>query len=191
MRKWFSWSIAIVLFCWGTFGLLSFLSELKFLVDALDWSVDQVSIAFKDILLELGKRISQAVSDYRELVRGIARLLHLPHLPSWAYDALGMASLAIGRGYWIGKRAEKNWDEIAMALPGFASLDDAFDRFPLQKLVVIMTVSIEPKGWLREKLAYPIFKITRESATVLVYGSAVAIVLAVLFSIDYVYRHFA
>jgi hypothetical protein len=99
--------IAIVAFCWAIFGLLSLLSELRFLVDALDWSISHVSISFKAILLEIGKRISEAVSGYREFVRMIARLLHLPYLPSWVYEVVAVITLSIGRGLWPGERADR------------------------------------------------------------------------------------
>jgi hypothetical protein len=193
MLKFFSWTIAIVLFCWGTFGLLSTLSDLKFTVDAVDWSVGHLSILYKDILLEIGKKISETVSGYRELVRGIARLLHLPHLPSWAYDALGMASLSIGRGHWIGKRASEKWNNLMKKMDEDHELAIKFDNgnpplprgFPLQNLVVRMSVVIyPPKRWLGNKLENLIYTITSKGATVLVYGGAVAIVLAVLFGID-------
>jgi hypothetical protein len=101
---------AAIGFCWLVFGTLSLLSELRFLLDGLDWSVSHVSISIKDALLEIGKRISQAVSGYREFVRELVRLLHLPHLPPVMYDVLAILGFSIGRGYWLNSRhrAERN-----------------------------------------------------------------------------------
>jgi hypothetical protein len=97
-------NIAIAAFCWAAFGLVSLLSELKFLIDGLDWSISHWAISYKDVLLKLGKLVSRAVSGYREFVRSTARLLHLPHLPSYLYDVIGVAALSIGCGYWLGRR---------------------------------------------------------------------------------------
>ena len=99
--------IATAAFCWAVFGLLSLLSEFKFLVDGLDWSISHWGISYRDVLLEIGKRISQAVSGYREFVRSFARLLHLPHLPSFMYDVIGVVAFSIGRGYSLGQRGIK------------------------------------------------------------------------------------
>ena len=67
----------VVMFAWAMFAALSVLSELKFLVDGLGWSVAHVAISFKAILLETGKRVSEVVSGYRGFVHGLAQLLHL------------------------------------------------------------------------------------------------------------------
>jgi hypothetical protein len=96
--------IAVVLFCWAVFGLLSLLSDLKFFVDGVDLSIAHVSILVRDFLLTIGKWISEAVSGYRELVRGLARLLHLPRLPPVLYDVVGVLSFSIGCGFWLGRR---------------------------------------------------------------------------------------
>jgi hypothetical protein len=188
--------VGIGLFCWAVFGLLSLLSELKFLVEAVHWSVGHVSISFKDILLEIGKRISQAVSGYREFVRSVARLLHLPHLSSFLYDVIGVVTFS-GLGYRLGRRAiqaRKEWWSamIERRFPGSGlrevpvELEEDYmywREHPLQLAYIRLRQNVR---WL--PLPVGGRKIV---ARCLVYGGAVAVVLAALFTVDYVYRHFA
>ena len=184
--------IAAVAFCWAIFGLLSLLSELKFVIDALDWSISHVSISFKAVLLEIGKRVPPAISGYRELVRILVRLLHLPPLPSFAYDFFGVATYSVGRGYWSYQRAkEKQWLRVR---------DLDFSPFPLLKLTHTLEsyVGFRVLRWtiLHTKwkdvlgtvklLADPVIHF---AAIIVVYGGCVIIVLTALFAIDFIYRH--
>lgn len=254
IRKYIGWVIGIALFVWAIFGTLSLLSKLAFLVAALNWSIENVTISIKPILLEIGKRISEAVTGYRELMHGIARLLHLPHLPSFVYDVLGVITFSVGRGAQLGKtagarrsdslQAEKNVARKRLeALYQFRPkkgqdslrwsvsnrLDQEADkiaasavdpRFPLSRLAQKLDVRIrkvigpayrsldELMSWTRAsinstksvswlvgsvrlKFYFWSSSLVRLLAYILVYGGLVAIVIAALFGIDYLYRHFA
>jgi hypothetical protein len=87
--------IAVVMFSWAVVAAFSLLSRLGFLVDGIDWSA---------VLLEISKWISEAVSGYRELLRGLERSLHFPQLPSLLYDIVGVGLFAIARGYRSDRR---------------------------------------------------------------------------------------
>jgi hypothetical protein len=202
--------VGIGLFCWAAFGLLSLLSDLAFVIAAVDWSIGHVSISFKDIILGFGKWISDAVSGYREFVRGVARLLHVPSLPPVVYDVLGVIAFSLGRGYLLGRRALKETAELfatlfatdeehankapAVAIDGFAPLRNVAElllRYIGIAGLHLPTVVFAPdkvkwtrSTWWRVKFAMP-------AIWTLVYGTAVSLVLGLLFGIDYVYRHFA
>jgi hypothetical protein len=97
--------VGIVLFCWATVSAFSIFSELKFLGDGWMWSVDQVPITIKSVALMVGKHVSGVVGGYREFVHGLVQMLHLPHLPQFIYDVLGIAAFSVGRGrsWFLGK----------------------------------------------------------------------------------------
>jgi hypothetical protein len=157
--------IAVVAFCWAVFGLLSLLSELKFVADALNWYVAHVSLALRDIPILIGQYISTTVLAYRDWVREAAALLRLPpDLPSWAYDAVGVVTFSIVRGY---------------------------RRLPLEKMAVKLHMRIENFFFRLFHRISPAWIPVWAFCRLLVYGSAVAIALFMLFSFDYVYRHLA
>ena len=111
MLRRIGWIVGIVLFVWATVSAFSIFSELKFLVDGWTWSVDQVPIFIKAIALAIARRVSDIVRGYREFVRGLARMLLLPRLPSWVYDTAGILAFSIGRGYRLSKLAEKRYEK--------------------------------------------------------------------------------
>lgn len=158
MRRFIVGVIGIALFCWATVSAFSIFSELKFLVDGWTWSIDQVPISIKAIALAVGKYVSGIVGGYREFVRGLVQMLHLPRLPQPVYDAVGIVTFSMGRGYWIAKQVVDN---------GTAPRFGAYFR--------------------RRGHRFIVFAI----ALFIVCSSAVASVLAVLFGIDFLYRHFA
>jgi hypothetical protein len=83
--------------CWGVLAILSVLSDLKFVVDAAAWVVDQ-SVWFEKPLLTVGQGMVAGVTGYRDIVPALARLFGLPIPPHVVLDFLGIASLSIGRG---------------------------------------------------------------------------------------------
>jgi len=157
--------IVVVAFCWAVFGLLSLLSDLKFVADAANWYVAHVSLALRDIPIFIGQYMSAAVATYREWVREVAALLHLPpDVPFWAYDALGVVAFSIGRGY---------------------------RRLPLETMAVKLHMRMENFFFRLFHRISPTWIPVWAFCRLLVYGSAVAIALFMLFSFDYVYRHLA
>jgi hypothetical protein len=190
MRSFISWTVGVGLLCWGICSTLSLLSELHIVVDGLNWSISHVSVSLKTVLLEIGKRVSETVSEYRALVRGMARLLHLPRLPSFVYDVIGVVTFSIRRGYWLGERDAQAVDEMHALYPieegpwpgteEWKVWAKRYDRFyrkhPLRR------------WYNRHSRRWPFPDVV---SSTLVYGGSVAIILSVLFGIDYVYRHFA
>lgn len=186
--------IAVVAFCWAIFGLLSLLSELKFVIDGLDWAISHLSISSKAFLLEIGKLIPQAVSGYRELVRALVRVLHLPHLPSFVYDFVGVAVFSVGRGYWSYQRAkERQW---------LRTRDLYFNPVSLLKLTHtlesyvgsrVLRWAIHHTKWKDVLGTVKLFvdPVIHFAAISTVYGGGVTIVLTALIVIDFMYRHFA
>ena len=67
--------IVVVAFCWAVFGLLSLLSDLKFVADAANWYVAHVSLALRDIPILIGQYMSAAVATYRDWVSEVAALV--------------------------------------------------------------------------------------------------------------------
>jgi hypothetical protein len=186
MLKLAGWVIGIVLFVWATVSAFSIFSELKFLVDGWTWSVGQVPIGIKAIALAIGKYVSGVVGGYREFVHGLAAMLHLPHLPQAVYDTVGVVAFSIGRGYWLGRRERSNpgkfWGgRVWWALYGWASKLD-YHMLPSAAWVDPCERNLFEKISMWTTNAVPL---------ITVYGSLVAIVIASLFGIDYVYRHFA
>jgi hypothetical protein len=159
-------------------------------VDGWTWSVDQVPITVKVIALAVGKWVSGVVGGYREFVHGLVQMLHLPHLPQYLYDALGVVTFSIGRGHWIGRQI---WERIknrpVTTFPP-RGLDRLFIKTTMAtraRPFAVMAPLFAPLPsvfWVFTWIIIFIFE-------ALVYGSLVAIVIATLFGIDYVYRHFA
>ena len=107
MRKLVVLIVGIVTFVWATVSAFSIFSELTFLVDGWTWSVDHGPIFIKNIALAVGKKVHEIVGGYREFVRGLVKMLHLPPLPSLVYDMVGILAFSIGRGYRLGTRGLK------------------------------------------------------------------------------------
>jgi hypothetical protein len=126
MRKCFLTTVGIVLVFWGVTSALSLLSELHFLVDGLNWSIAHVAVSFKAVLLEIGRGISEAISGYRALVQGLVQPLHLPVLPHYVYDCLGVFCLSLGRGYWLYRRKKRQSDDFDTAM---SKVDTALSSF--------------------------------------------------------------
>jgi hypothetical protein len=180
--------IAVVAFCWAIFGLLSLLSELKFLIDGLDWSISHVSISYKAVLLEVGRRVPQTVSGYHELVRLLAGLLHLPHLPSFVYDVFSVVAFSVGRGFWLYQRSkERRWVRIRGPLLQLTHTLESYVGLRVLRWTILHTKWKDVLGAVK-LFADPVIHI---AAICIVYGGCVAIVLAALFGIDFVYRHFS
>ncbi len=199
MRKFFSATIGIVLVCWGIFSALSLLSDLHFLVDGLNWSIAHLAVSFKTVLLEIGKRISDVVSGYRALVRGLVRLLHLPVLPHYIYDALGVVSLSVGRGFGVYRRDRR--ELLEKLLPITIDLSDAESMEDKEKKVDAIL-----KSRLREISEPLLVRFTHVTIVtllpsmlqkifdrfpVLYYSVFVAAVLSLLFGVYFIYRHIA
>lgn len=180
--------IAVVAFCWFIFGLLSLLSELKFVIDGLDWSISHVSISSRSVLLEIGKRVPHVISGYRELVRALARLLHLPHLPSFVYDFSGVAAFSVGRGFWLYQREkEKRRVKIRGLLLQPTHTLENYVGLRVLRWTIVHTKWKDVLGIVK-LFADPVIHF---AAITIVYGGFVAIVAAALFVTDLIYRHFA
>jgi predicted cation transporter len=150
MFKLVGWVVGIALFCWATVSAFSIFSELKFLVDGWSWSVGQVPISIKAIVLMIGKYVSGIVGGYREFVERLVQMLHLPSLPQIAYDSIGVIGAV-----------------VAVRITTFVVAEEAFDA-PLSPKRSVQFVE-----------------------STVANSFAVALVLSVLFGIDFLYRHFA
>jgi hypothetical protein len=196
--------VAVAGFCWAVFGLLSLLSELKFLIDALNWSVGHVSISLKDILHGLAKWISAVVLGYRDLVRSFfSRVFHIPHLPAVVYDVISITVFSFGRGFWFGllaaKQSEAAWKRYIDTPDANTRLEilRSFESHPLllrvsERLLERYGISmlrvasgLGPRSWR----TWLLYKFLLPTIFTLVYGAVVALALCLLFSIDYAYRH--
>jgi hypothetical protein len=192
------WVIGIVLFVWATVSAFSIFSELKFLVDGWTWSVGQVPISIEAIALVVGKYVSGVVGGYREFVHGLVKMLHLPQLPSVAYDIVGVITFAVARGFRIGQKASARYSKTYRNSlpPNIESLEggtqelirervykETMPQFPLVKLseIVDMRVFIS--------LPLAVLGMHWVLSLIVVYGGAVGFILAALFGIDYLYRH--
>jgi len=217
MRKLFSsvwavvgWPVAIVLFVWATVSAFSIFSDLKFLVDGWTWSVDQVPISIKAIALAIGKHVSGIVGGYREFVHGLVQMLHMPRLPQFVYDAAGVAGFSIGRGRWLVKRSvDRNFKDAVAGIELLAGavrgqLDEAkrkrLKRASSGGSSPILKMTWRLYEWLsarsKREWRFPwVERLVKQAnwfvATIVVYGGLVAIIIAALFGIDYLYRHFA
>jgi hypothetical protein len=198
MRNLIGWVIGITLLCWGVTSAFSIFSELKFIVDGWTWSVDQVPLSIRAVFLAVGKWASGLVSDYRAFVHLVVGLLHLPHLPQYIYDGLGVVTFSAGRGYWLGRHAQKKgkafWDK-AILIDEKSQMYRTVGREPLfmswvEVLSSLIAHLLNKLGmevsWLDDHL-----EVIRLFTWSLVYGVLVAIILAALFGTDFAYRHFA
>jgi len=212
--------VGIVLFCWAAVSAFSIFSELKFLVDGWTWSVDQVPISIKSIALAVGKYVSGIVGGYREFVHGLVHLLHVPTLPQFVYDVLGVVAFSVGRGLRVLRKARagiaehfRRFTHVAEpTIPNFNSMSDmqqiralvewARDKpqyyrrsdFPLNAFCDSVTTHATRYFYPEHRptafesfLVNAIYFVT----PITIYGSAVGIPLAILFGIDFLYRHFA
>jgi hypothetical protein len=201
MFKFVGWIVGVVLFCWATVSAFSIFSELKFLVDGWTWSVDQVPVSIKAIALAVGKYVSGIVGGYREFVHGLAQMLHLRRLPQVVCDVAGTVAFSIAGGRWIAKRAHssvykfdftREWtsDEVGRLVK------DRLQHYPIKRFTEAFAIWIE---WhLPRKAEYPDeppdlrnYRYSLFVANAVVYGGLVAVVIATLFAIDFLYRHFA
>ena len=206
MLRRIGWIVGIVLFVWATVSAFSIFSELKFLVDGWTWSVDQVPIFIKAIALAIARRVSDIVRGYREFVRGLARMLLLPRLPSWVYDTAGILAFSIGRGYRLSKLAEKRYEEARNRAFRDGKAPGEFRGSPLvsaaHRIGYYIEESAKPyilkivPSW-RQRAMLPtrpmslMSVLVWASALTAVYGIVVLAIVGLLFGIDYAYRHFA
>jgi hypothetical protein len=167
--------IPFVMFSWAMFAALSLLSELKFLVDGLGWSITHVAISFKAILLEIGKRVSEVVAGYREFVHGLAQLLHLPRFAQYVYDILGVASFSTSKGIAL------MWRDVQLAVK--AGKDQKVKESALSHFVM-ETILLFPAFAQKSPTFFAL-------AMTLLYVGTVAAAVSSLFGIDWLYRHFA
>jgi len=215
MRNLVRWVIGIALFCWGVCSAFSIFSELKFLVDGWSRLVDQAPISIHTTLLLVGKWAAALVEDYRAFVHGLVEILHLPRLPQFVYDAIGLVTLSIGRGSQLGWKAASNWRQHLSRLEETSrdlSESLAPERFSgkarrlwehkqrLNRNFPIMRRAVRLRYAFDDSIlgsdARGVFKQTVSTlvffpiAVTLVYGGLVSLLLATLFALDYVYRHF-
>lgn len=208
MFKFIGRVVAIVLFCWATVSAFSIFSELKFLIDGWTWSVGQVPISIKAIALAIGKHVSGIVGGYREFVHGLVQVLHLPYLPQEVYDTGVVAASSMACGNWLFRRAKRKFIEAEVRLEARRLSEQDTDsvyeayveegerlrkRFPLFALSAIIAVPLyllfssdESLSELRRVENFVFF-----CAGIILHGCVVAIVINMLFNIDYLYRHFA
>lgn len=128
-------------------------------------------------------------------------MLHLPRLPQVVYDGAGAVAFSIAGGGWIAKRArssvykfdftrERNIDEIGRVIK------ERLQHYPIKRFIDAFAIWIE---WhLPRKAEYPDdppdlrnYRYSLVVANAIVSGGVVAVVLAVFFGIDFLYRHFA
>lgn len=178
--------IAAVAFCWAIFGLLSLLSELKFVIDGVGWLVSHFPISLKPVLLGIGKRVPQAISGYRELVLALARLLHLPHLPSFLFDSVGVVAFSVGRGFWSYQRArEKLKIRVFSPLLRLTHTLENYVGLRVLRWALHHTKWKDVLGTVK-RFVDPVIHFAAISS---VYGGGAAIALTALFGIDFMYRH--
>jgi hypothetical protein len=208
MLKFIGWVIGIVLFCWATVSAFSIFSELKFLVDGWTWSVDQVPISIRAVALAVGKNVSGIVGGYREFVHGLVEMLRLPRLPQEAYDVLVLEVFSIKRGEWLQRRdALKEHERLALRRQKIETAISKNDYSEITKEEAEMysargqmrddpspLLLLQLSRWLYSKTSHLDTNLDRYRARLIVsfvYCGTVAIILAALFGIDFLYRHFA
>jgi len=191
--------IGIVTFVWATLSAFSIFSDLKFLVDGWTWSVDHVPILIKNIALAVGKRVSEIVGGYREFVRGLVQMLHLPPLPSLVYDMAGLLAFSIGRGYRLGEIVRKrSVDAIVSHLDWLNKNMFTKDPRDFPKVRKPHFCLFRIAGRIETYLLFGrpadsrlwSFWVARALGSIVAYGGAVLVILCVLFGIDHVYRNF-
>jgi hypothetical protein len=166
--------VGVVLFCWATVSAFSIFEHLKFLVDGWTWSVDQVPITIKSVALMIGKYVSDIVGHYREFVHGLVQMMHLPRLPQFAYDVLGIISFSCGRGISVREKVSSKLRTFRTATPEYEKEEN--ERFPIYMYMLRLQAHTHMWRWL---------------ASIIVYGGLVAATITALFAIDFLYRHFA
>ena len=171
MREFIGWAIGIVAFVWATISSFSIFAELKFLVDGWSWSVEHVPIpvTFRQALLYVGQWVSVKVANYRDFVHWLVATLNLPHYPQLVYDTAGVVAFSIRQG---GRAAKADFERHAQEDDALrAAHDDRYDRFAREAAQAML-----PTVWL-------LFLIPA--------ALSVALVMALLFGIDWLYRSFA
>jgi hypothetical protein len=209
LNRFILWSFAAVGICLAAFGWLSTLSKLRFFLDGLDWSVDRVPQNAHAILRAVGDSISEAVLGYRELVRDFARLLKLPKMPPVVYDLIAITIPSAGLGYRLGmtkiltlreKKAES--DELYEKYErrrrarryrfGQEELD-AYDQYYEEHIQPFRLALYADRlsNWLNGTVGYLVpWGLADRIAAIIFYGAVVSTVVAGLFGVDYLYRHF-
>jgi hypothetical protein len=191
MLKFIGWMIDIVLLCWATVSAFSIFSELKFLVDGWTWSVGQVPISIKAVALTIGKWANGIVGGYRAFIHELVQISHLPRLPQIVYDVGGAMTFSIGRGYWLGRRASYHAKNVSGDYG--AALSEARKKWvaDFKEQFPILEIASSVLFLLSRKFSTASIVLLDKISIALVYGGLVAIVIAVLFGIDYLYRHVA
>jgi hypothetical protein len=191
------WVIGIALFVWAIFSAFSLLSRLGFLVDGLSWSANHAPLTVKAIASESGAYVSQLVIGYRALVHELVQILHLPRLPQFVYDTAGVVAFSIGRGLAISRKIDAAFDKI-MFVPGAPApnYEQAYYLYPIKRFSLFLS------RWLWTPVLRSIVNARRRDfrwiipylnlvTDAFVYGGLVAVLVAALFGIDYLYRHYA
>jgi ElaB/YqjD/DUF883 family membrane-anchored ribosome-binding protein len=215
IRKYVGWVIGVALFVWGTISAFSIFEKLKFLVDGWSYSVGHFPMptSAREVLLLIGKWVSVKVANYRDFVHSVVATLGLPHLPQTVYEAAGIFIFSVRRGYQVGKRQadadrqhlvdfhSKNLEKLSELAnrPGLG-LDERLQKMKEQQRSAFRGEKPFVSKWsrlygdmLRDFAAERPWAWVgiRVISLVLVYGTAVTLVIAALFGIDYLYRQFA
>jgi hypothetical protein len=209
LHKYFLWSAFTVGICLAAFGWLSTLSRLKFVLDSLVWSIDRIPENLQTILGVLGHSISEAVSGYRGLVTKLVSVLHLPRMRPIVYDVIAITFPSAGLGYRLGMR---NITTLRENLVQGEALRKKYERRlrwrnksrqkALSEYGEHFQENIQPfwlaqyadrlSNFLNGTIGYLLpWGLADRMAAVMFYGAVVSVVVASLFGIDYLYRHFA
>lgn len=208
MLKLAGWVVGVVLFVWATVSAFSIISELKFLVDGWTWSVGQVPISIKVIALTIGEYVSGVVGGYREFVLGLVVMLHLPHLPQVVYDTGVVAAFSTACGNWLYRRAKRKFIEAEVRLEArrlseedtdsvYEAYVEEGERLRKRFLLLALSANVAIRLYLWFTSDDSFSKLRRVEnfvffcAGIIIHGCVVAIVIATLFNIDFIYRHFA
>ena len=208
MHKYFLWSAFVVGICLAAFGWLSTLSRLKFFLDGLVWSIDRIPENLQTILRSFGHSISEAVLGYRELVREFVRVLQLPKMPNVVYDLIAISLPSAGLGYQLGM---KNITMLRANLAAGEALRKKYKRrlrwrYKSRKRALSAydqhyEENVQPfwsaqyadrlSNFLNGTVGYLLpWSLADRIAAIIFYGAVVSTVVASLFVIDLVYRHF-
>jgi hypothetical protein len=210
LHKYVLWSAFIVGVCLAAFGWLSTLSRLKFVLDSLVWSIDRIPPNLQAILQVVGHNISEAVSGYRELVAKLVRVLQLPKMRPIVYDVIAIAFPSAGLGYQLGmknittlrenlaesdalrKKYEKRWRR--RWYKSSQSARKVYDEHYEENIQPFWLAQYADRlsNFLNGTVGYLLpWGLADRVAAVIFYGAVVSSVVAGLFGIDYLYRHFA
>jgi hypothetical protein len=163
-------------------------SKLTFLVDGWVWSVDHIPVVLKGAALAIGEYVSGIVGGYRKFVQVSSRCCTCRSCRKLCTIFLGVTAFSIGRGIWIGWKAQERWESKGIRT-----------RIPLTSIAAYLAVTfwrwlLSPvRGIFRrfeidgELLLYP----ASTAANAIVFGGLVGCCVAALFGIDWLYRHFA